>query len=209
MGNNDKEKNHAAGEGLFQGEEITDSKLRKAIKVFIAEDFDSVKDSIYDDYIKPRSNAFMIDMIRKVKEFVFDTCSGLLQSFIFGKSKSDKKDGSYNGQKVNYVNYYYNDSHYDNRYEYIEDHEPGSVLKKILIPSYGKAEELKNTLEMYMKRSPKVYVADYYLLTKTHPETTDYNYGWTKFDSITIEPFRRGRKKGYVLNIQPKPYPID
>ena len=89
---------------ITESKELTDSKLLKAAKVFLAEDIEQITGSLVEDYVKPRAESFGLDMVRKVKEFIFDSFNDLMRKLLFGGSAGSGKS-YYNGQKVNYVSY--------------------------------------------------------------------------------------------------------
>ena len=69
-------------------EEHKDSTLMKAAKVFFSEDIDHVTDSIVDEFVKPRAMSFGMDLVKKIKEFLFDSITDFAGSIFFGRGPS-------------------------------------------------------------------------------------------------------------------------
>ena len=211
----EQENNHQL-KPLTEGKVIEKTGLQKALSVFLAEDMDDIKDSIYDEYIKPRAKSFVKDSIVKFKEFLLDNLYGIGEMMLFGKRKSgghyngnSYNSGYYNGTKVNYQSYtsYYNGD--DSSYKRVETPvvDPRSI-KMIGIPSYGKAEEVKGELISLVKRYTKASVADYYQLAGAPCVKQDFNYGWKMLDPGSIEVAYNAKIGMYVLSL-PKPVPLD
>jgi len=207
--NNDEEiRVHKA---ITQGKEETKSPLQKALGVLITEDFDSVAGSLADDYVKPRLEKFAKDTVRKGKETFVEGVTSMLQAVLFGDSKPKQKEGTYNGQKINYVSYYNGDPY--ETYIYGPDGSvktagntgPKPVVRRIYIPNYRKAEEVLTEMIALSRRYPSVSVADYYQLVGIKTAKEDYSFGWKQeLSGVTIGH----TNNGYILNL-PAPTPID
>ena len=185
------------------------SKLQKAAALFFEEDMDSIKGSIMDGYIKPKANEFMKDSIRKVKEFIVDNITGAAEIIFFGSTKKrGNGSGWYNGSKVNYVSYYNGGYDYDGGYRSEPKHEmdrdPNTHLKRIVISSYGKAQEVLGELIGFTKRYSVATVGDYYQLVDLTPTNIDFGYGW--FDLVSVQIVKVSG--GYMIDL-PKPVPLD
>ena len=177
--------------------------LEKAVGVFLAEDFETVKGHIMDDYISPRLTDFAKDAVRKVKRFIIDSIAGAAEIALFGKS--ERRDGYYNRGDRPYSSYYYRygDSYsQENRNQ--EEHKIRSLVMPIEIPSYGKAEEVLGELIAITKKYPCASVGDYYDLVGIQPSSVDYDRGW--FDLVDVKIIE-GRD-GYILDL-PKPVPLN
>lgn len=196
-------------QSVTKGTVVEKSRLQKAASIFFEEDMDSIKDSIVDDYIKPRAKDFLKDSIRKVKEYLVENITAAAEIFFFGKTDKANRKGTYNGQKVNYVTYYNNDGSYDyygNNRSSATSRDPVTSLKRVGIVSQGKAEEVLTELIALSKRYQAVPVADYYQLVGISPTKEDYNYGW--FDFVGVRVVYDSSIGKYVLTL-PKPVPLD
>lgn len=211
-------------------EEHKDSTLMKAAKVFFSEDIDHVTDSIVDEFVKPRAMSFGMDLVKKIKEFLFDSITDFAGSIFFGRgpngntyNRNGSSYTSYSKYGKGYNNYpsgynynsysepdnyyYYNGSYYRN------DQPHGAVRHDIVrerpIESEGKALEVLNTLKHVIRTSNDhyVYVADYYIAIGVKPETLDtldYEYIWSGSMLDKCKP--RYTRGGWVLDL-PKPIP--
>lgn len=193
---------------IVEGKEITDSPLMKAAKVFLAEDIEQVTGSLVEDFVKPRAESFGLDMVRKVKEFIFDSFNDLLRKLLFNGSSNGSSRGYYNGDGVNYVSYYngnssdyYGANVYNRNNNYSSD--PRDHLKRIAIPSYGKAKEVLDELKRNIKAYGKTSIGDYYQAVDQPVTKIDFSYGWARgmLDNVEIVPIRGG---AYTLDL-PKP----
>ena len=192
---------------ITESKELTDSRLLKAAKVFLAEDIEQITGSLVEDYVKPRAESFGLDMVRKVKEFIFDSFNDLMRKLLFGGSAGSGKS-YYNGQKVNYVSYnnyssgdYYGSNGYNRNSTYSSD--PRDRVKRISIPSYGEAKEVLDELRRIIKTYDKASIGDYYQAVGQPVNKIDFSYGWGRgmLDNVAIVPVRGG---AYSLEL-PKP----
>ena len=196
-------------QAITTGTVVEKSKLQKAAAIFFEEDIDNIKDSIVDDYIKPRAKDFLKESIRKVKEFIVDGITGMAEIAFFGKTDKVNRKGTYNGQKVNYVTYYGNDGGYDyysNHRNNTSNRDPVTSVRRIAISQKGQAEAVLTELISLSRKYQAVPVADYYQLVGVSPTKEDFNYGW--FDFVGVQVVYDSSVGGYVLTL-PKPVPLD
>lgn len=202
---------------ITKGVEVKDSTLKKAAKLFFAEDIDHVTDSIVDEFVKPRATSFGLDLVKKFKEFMFKSLSDLAHEIIFGNG-GKKSDSYYNNGYSSYTKYYYGDDYYGSSgYKYRstsgpDDREaPHDQVKKVAIPSHGEALDVLNNLrsDMAMNERRQVSIASYYQLVGLNKEinSLDYSFGWKRGMLDGNIPITY-MGKGYVINF-PKPVPLD
>lgn len=195
---------------IVEGKEVSESPVKKAAKMFLAEDIEDIAGSIVDDFVKPRTKSFGLDMVKKLKEFVFDSINDLARKMIFGSTSSNSKSGYYNGSRVNYVSYYNGDSsdYYGSSGYYRNDaigSDPVTNLKRVSIPDYGKAKEVLTELRMCIKHYDKASVADYYQAVGLQVNKNDFVWGWAGNSLDNAQIIRAGR--AYIIDL-PKPVPI-
>ena len=199
---------------ITEGIEVKDSTLKKAAKLFFAEDIDHVTDSIVDEFVKPRATSFGLDLVKKFKEFMFNSLSDLARELIFGNG-GKKPDSYYSNGYSSYTKYYYGDDYYGSSgYKYRstsgpDDREaPHDQVRRIAIKDSGDARAIVDALRSNIAMSEKgcTSVADYYILVQYKVDRLDYNFGWKRgmLDNVGIEYTRQG----YVINF-PKPVPLD
>lgn len=196
-------------QAITEGKVVEKSKLQKAASIFFEEDMDSIKDSIVDDYIKPRAKDFLRDSIRKVKEYLVENITAAAEIFFFGKTDKANRKGTYNGQKVNYVSYYGNDggySYYGNNRNANTARDPVTSIRRVSIPSFGKAEAVLTELIAIARKYNAATTADYYQLVGVTPSKEDFNFGW--FDFVGVQVIYDSSSGGYILTL-PKPVPLD
>lgn len=190
-----------AHEEITEGKVVEKSKLEKALSLFIAEDMNTVTDSIMDDYIKPRMKQFGKEARLKFLQFIADSLKGCVDIVILGNNKKSSGSGSY-GTYKNYSVYYSDEYGSSSKSYSYETDDYG--FKLITLPSYGKAQEVLTELMSIVKRYQKASVADYYVLTKIGVSSVDYNYGWTiDLSKSKIIPYR----DGYLIDL-PRPKPL-
>lgn len=211
-------------------EEHKDSTLMKAAKVFFSEDIDHVTDSIVDEFVKPRAMSFGMDLVKKIKEFLFDSITDFAGSIFFGRgpngntyNRNGSSYTSYSKYGKGYNNYpsgynynsysepdnyyYYNGSYYRNDQPHVAVRH--DIVRERPIESEGKALEVLNTLKHVIRASNDhyVYVADYYIAIGVKAETLDtldYEYIWSGSMLDKCKP--RYTRGGWVLDL-PKPIP--
>lgn len=211
-------------------EEHKDSTLMKAAKVFFSEDIDHVTDSIVDEFVKPRAMSFGMDLVKKIKEFLFDSITDFAGSIFFGRgpngntyNRNGSSYTSYSKYGKGYNNYpsgynynsysepdnyyYYNGSYYRNDQPHVAVRQ--DIVRERPIESEGKALEVLNTLKHVIRASNDhyVYVADYYIAIGVKAETLDtldYEYIWSGSMLDKCKP--RYTRGGWVLDL-PKPIP--
>ena len=192
-------------DSVTSGKVVEKTPLQKAAGVFFAEDLDSIKSSIYSDYIRPRFNTAISDLVRRVKEFISDTSHGILDSFLFGRSRDPRS--TYRGSNNNYVKYYsgseYGSSYNSNYYRTgTPDPSSNSRLKIVAIPTYGEATRVLDDLKQDIKKYGCTSVGNYYQLAKVSCNKLDFAYGWRDLpDDIPIEYY----KGDYIIKL---PYPV-
>ena len=199
-------------ESLTEGKVVEKSKFEKALGLFLAEDANYISESIMDDFIKPRIKQFSKASIWRFREFVADSLVSCIQMVILGKAskRSDyyTSGGYYSGGeytsgggRVNYVTYY------DGKPQIATTSQPDkdqTGIKLVCISSYGKAEEVLDVLQGFIKRYKHTTVADFYQLVDLTPSRTDYSIGWTDLSSAKIV---RYKTDGYIIEF-PKPTAI-
>lgn len=210
---------------IVRGEEIKDSPLKKAAKMFFSEDIDHVTDSIVDDFVKPRATSFGMDLLKKTKEFLYNSIMDFFGSIFFG---SKPNNSSYRGNSYTsyskygkgYSSYNYN-SYYDepdNYYyvngSYYKNTTPPEmirhdIVRERLIKEAGKAQEAIDDLRRVIRTTADHFVAvgDYYVLIGIDGkmlDPLDYEYGWIGSMLDGCKPRFVG--KGYVLDL-PNPVP--
>lgn len=187
---------------IVTGKELQKSPFKRALSVFLADDIDAVKDSIVDDYIKPRMNDFKKDAIRKFKEFIVDSIQGCVEMLVLG-STSKRRSYRDNDGRVQYFRMF------DNKKNEIvstgkEVYEEKFALKLYTVPNYDDAIELRDTLREIISRYNHATVADYYDLVDAQPRSCDHNYGWIDLEGVDIYRADNGE---YVVDL-PKPVPM-
>lgn len=201
-------KNLHATEKRTTGKPLEQSKLKKAARVFFAEDADMIKGSIMDDYMAPRIKRAREDGVRKFKEFLFDSLMGIAEIILFGTGKRRSGTGTYQGQRINYTRY--SDGGYsESRYSRTDD-EPvmsraSNRVDEYVIPDYKDAKAVLSDLNGYIQRYKVASVADYYQLVGAKMTSTDYDYGW--YDLSGTEVAYDPKSGGYFLRL-PRPVPI-
>ena len=211
---NDKSESLHIKKALVEGEPPKDSAVKRAAKVFFSEDIDHVTDSIMDDFVKPRTKSFGLDLVRKIKEFVYDSTKDFIGRLLFGSSGSVGGSKYYSSSGSTYTSYAtkFTDEYVweDGRYvkatrsnlEYRD-----RVHERPL--RYGEATEVLNELKAVIKKYGKAYVADYYSAVKMDiTNSRDYDFCWkgNMLDSIK-EPKITGSGY-YILNL-PRPVPVE
>ena len=201
-------------EPMVQGEKVEKSKFEKALSIFLAEDVNTVSESIMDDFIKPRLRAFGRESLFKLREFVADSIIGCVQMIIFGDTskRGQSQGGSYytsSGNKVSYTTYYNGQPVSANTnyasINYISKPDTDEYgIQLIKIPSYGNAQEVLGELIGFTKRYKYATIADFYQLVDVTPSKTDWNYGWFDLLAAKIVPY----KGGYVIEF-PRPIAIE
>ena len=226
------EQNHNTEETLHikkpiaAGKEIKDSPIKKAAKVFFAEDIDKVVNSIGDDFIKPRAKSFGNDLIQKFKRFMFDSWTGFVGRILWGNSSSTKSNNYYNdyngydnSSRSSYTSYatkysddyYYNGNYYKSNVPYSSV--PHDIVRERAIESEGEAYEVLRALKDAIRDYGFCSIADYYMaVSKSNDDRPpaidklDYQYGW-RGDMLSHilkpTPVPAG---GFILNL-PKPVP--
>lgn len=216
MGDRDRDKekepskhDHGAA-GLVSGKEAQKSALQKALGVFVKEDLSTIKGSIVNDYIEPNTKKLATEIDHKFREFISDTISSAVDLILWGKIKGKK--GSYRGEKVNYT-YYYSDGGYYSRDDDDDRSDrrrlisqPVNRVKRIVIPSYGKAEEVLRDLNGYISKYNCVAIGTYYQLVEMPTNRLDFDYGW--MDLVAADIVYDPQSGGYVIEF-PKPIPLD
>lgn len=205
---------------VTNGVEIEDSPLKKAAKLFFAEDIDHVTDSIVDEFIKPRTRSFGLDLVKKFKEFMFNSLSDLARQLIFGNGSSKRSD-YYGDGYTSYTKYHYGDDYYGNGSSYYYksnnssgnvDNKPRDQVRKIGIETLGKAQEVLNDLRTEIATSEKhqASIATYYQLVgrSSIVNKIDFEYGWKNGMLDTDIPIRYVGKEGYLICL-PKPVMLD
>ena len=204
---------------ITKGVEIEDSALKKAAKLFFAEDIDHVTDSIVDEFIKPRTKSFGMDLVKKFKEFMFNSLSDLARQLIFGNGPSKRSDSYYSDGYTSYTKYHYGEDYYGNGSSYYyksnsnvskPDDRPRDQLKRIGIKTLGKAQEVLDDLRTEIATTEKhqVSIATYYQLVRTSVNKIDFEYGWKRGMLDGNIPIRYVGKDGYLICF-PKPVPLD
>ena len=207
---------------IVNTEEVKDSAFKKAAKMFFSEDIDHVTDSIVDEFVKPRATSFGMDLIKKTKEFLYNSFTDFVGSLFFGSrnpnggsytsySKPYRSNYNYNSYSYNYNGYNDPDDYYwyNGNYYKGNNQPPETVRHDIVrerpIKDAGKAQEVIDRLR-YVIRSTKdhyVAVADYYVAVGAKVDALDYEWVW-------VGPMLDGCKpiytrKGYILNL---PHPV-
>lgn len=212
-------------------EEHKDSTLMKAAKVFFSEDIDHVTDSIVDEFVKPRAMSFGMDLVKKIKEFLFDSITDFAGSIFFGRGPSGNTYNRNGSSYTSYSKYGKGYSNYSSGYNYNSYSEPDNyyyyngsyyrndqpkemvrhdIVRERPIRQAGEAQEVIDTLRTIIKTSNGhfAYVADYYLaigVKYTDLDPLDFEYIWAGSMLDKCKP--RYTKGGYVLDL-PKPIPI-
>lgn len=205
---------------IVETEEVKDSAFKKAAKVFFSEDIDRVTNSIVDDFVKPRTKSFGLDLIKKLKEFMYSSITDFAGSIFFGRGSSGSSSYSKNG--ANYTSYskyggksaYYNeyaDDYYWYNGSYYKNDRPADtiqhdIIRERPIRDSGKAQEVLDELK-YIARTTKeqcVAVGDYYTAVGAPVDSLDYEFVWT---GPMLEKCRpRYTRRGYILDL-PRPVP--
>ena len=203
-----------------KSEEIKDSAFKKAAKVFFSEDIDHVTDSVMDDFVKPRAKSFGLDLIKKVKEFLYDSITDFAGSIFFGKSSSGGYTYNKNGSKYTsyskysspYSGYGDPDEYYwSNGTYYKGSQQPKEtirhdIVRERLIKDAGEAQKVIDDLRYIIRTSKEhyAYVGDYYADVGAPVDKMDYEFIWINNMLDNCKPRYVG--KGYVLDL-PKPIP--
>lgn len=204
---------------IATGKEIKDSTIKKAAKVFFAEDIDKVVNSIGDDFIKPRAKSFGNDLIQKFKRFMFDSWTDFVERLLWGNNSSAKSSNYYDGSsKSSYTSYatkysegyYYGGNYYKSNMPYSSV--PHDIVRERAIETEGEAYEVLRALKDAIMDYGFCSIADYYMaVSKSNDkppaiDKLDYQYGWrgNMLDHILKPaPVPGG---GWILNL-PKPVP--
>lgn len=217
---------------IVQAEEVKDSAFKKAAKIFFSEDIDHVTDSIVDEFVKPRTMSFGMDLVRKTKEFLYNSFVDFAGSIFWGKGPSNNGYGrnnssytsyskygkGYNGYSGNYnYNSYYNqepDNYYYYNGAYYNNNQPPEMIRHDIVrerpvKEEGKSKQVINDLRHVIRTTKDhcVSVADYYVAVGVKPselDPLDYEYVWTGAMLDGCKP--RWTRRGYVLDL-PNPIP--
>ena len=200
---------------------MKDSPIKKAAKVFFAEDVDKVITSIGDEFVRPRAKSFGTDMILKFKQFMADSCTDFIKRIFFGTSNSSKSSNYYNEyngydgvSRSSYTSYAttYSDNYYYNKPNIPYGAMNHDNVRELLLPSEGKARDVLRALKDTILSYGFAYVADYYAAVsdENNPipiDRLDYQYIWNGQMLDNIKPDYIPNK-GWVLHL-PKPVPKD
>lgn len=194
-------------QSVTKGTEIQKSPFKRALSIFLADDLDSVKDSIVDDYIKPRMKDFRKEAIRNFKQFMVDSIQGCVEMLILGQTSRNRKTRIYDssGNPVQYFKIYdkKSDGTKTVRKEVYDEKFALTIYK---IDTYGEAVEVLDTLKQIIDRYTIATVADYYMLVDAGPRSCDHNYGWLDLEGVNVLPAGDGDGK-YIIDL-PKPVPL-
>lgn len=193
---------------VTQGTEIQKSPFKRALSIFLADDLDSVKDSIVDDYIKPRMNDFKKEAIRNLKDFMVDSICGCVQMVIWGQTTKNRKTRVYdsNGNPVQYFKIYDRKSD-ESKVVRKEVYDEKFAFTNYKIDTYGEAKEVLDILNETIERFKVATVADYYMLIKVKIRPCDYYYGWLDLEGVNITSAGDGDGKQVILFPRPVALP--
>lgn len=207
---------------IVETKEVEDSRLKKAAKMFFSEDIDHMTDSIMDDFVRPRTRSFGMDLLKKSKEFVYNSIVDFFGGIFFGtRSGSYKSSGtSYSRGGASYTSYSKVSSPYSNEYaddyyyyngSYRKDTVPPDniqhdIVRERPIRDAGKAQEVLDELRhvILTTKEHAATVADYYIAVGAKVTPLDYEYCWNGSMLDKCKP--RYTRRGYILDL-PKPIP--
>ena len=190
---------------VANGTVVEDSIVKKAAKMLLSDDIDSITGSIAEEYIKPKIKQAAKETKKNFQQLIIDTANNILQAIFFGKTNGNGSTGYYNGSKVNYVKYYSGDQNSYSNGTVNGNGGAANAVKKVKLDSYGEAEQVLTEIISILKRRGKLSIAEYYQAAGVNPSSVDYNWGW--YDLIDTKPVYDTRIDGWILSL-PRAVPI-
>lgn len=205
---------------IVETKEIEDSRFKKAAKMLFSEDIDRMTDSIMDDFVRPRTRSFGMDLLKKSKEFIYNSIVDFFGGIFFGTSSGSRGSSSYNRNGTKYTSYSKVSSPYSNEFQddyyYYNgsyrkdtvppDSIPHDIVRERPISDAGKAQEVLDELKhvILTTKEHAATVADYYIAIGAKVTPLDYEYCWNGSMLDKCKP--RYTRRGYVLDL-PRPVP--
>jgi hypothetical protein len=178
------------------------SPVRKAIRVFVADDCSSIKDSIYKEFIKPRIDNLKRDFSIRIKEFESDLLKSLVDRIIYGRNGGIVTTSS--GTTVITTS--------NTPYHKMSDGSSTVVTITSLneapryeIDSFVTTQKILRDLREDIAKFDAVTVGTYKQLVNQPTTKIDFSRGWKNLDGEI--PISRGRN-GYIIELPP-PVPLD
>lgn len=147
------------------------------LKSFINEDFDSVKDYIFNDVLKPTLKSLLADIVK-----------GGIEKLLYGEVKNNKS------------------SRHESKFSYDRCSEPTRASQPnrsshnfddITFTTRYDAERVLSDMTHYIRTYGQVSVSDFYDYVGITPEWTDEEWGWTNLRGTNVRPVRNG----YILTL--------
>lgn len=206
---NEKPEKRKSSEPIVSADMVVNKKIGlggKLVKMFVAEDAKTIKDTIVNDYIIPA-----------IKDVIHDTITKTTDMIFYGETRSTKISGtkSYSSYSAYtpYSAYYGNPNRsssltkgYDNKDEdynrVIYEYEP-VIIKGHGKDSMMKAEEVRHYIIDTLNEYHNISVLELYSKVSRRAPHTFQKYGWDNLSHIEIVRV----PEGYLIDL-PKPVPL-
>lgn len=167
----------------------------KTVDVLFAEDFETAKDYVLKDVVKPYTRDFIVDVI-----------VGFVHNLFYGTGSS-KTRGSAGNKVRNLVGSAVNASYQPYYLNATQNKTPRTDLytvKEIVMEDMAAAEDLVQTLSEYIAHYHQVTVNDLYDAIGYTGIQNDQWYGWKTLDGVTYK-----HVPGGVRVVLPKPIELN
>lgn len=164
------------------------NEIQKFTDIFLADDFESLKESIFKDLLIPLLKSGISEIIKNGSDIL-----------LYGETSGNRR--SKPGSRISYDKII---SDKVGRRNYSSVQTPGYDYGNIILDSRADAEELLDNLDAILEQYEAVSVADLYDLIGVTHEYTDNNYGWESLASAVPVRLRDGT---YTIKL-PKARPL-
>lgn len=151
------------------------SSVRKFAEVFLAEDIDSIKSAVWNDYIVPYTKKTIIGAV----------------DFMLNGRNSTVNRNQYSNSRYGYTSY----NTINQPPRPVDSYKPRSNrhdYNTIAIDSKGEAEAVLFAMEERIRDYGRVSIADFYDLIGIDCDFTDYKYGWNDLSNTYIHRMNDG-----------------
>lgn len=167
---------------------------RKVTETVFNSDLKTAKSHIVNDFIIP-----------SIRDFIFDGLHDFIDTLFGGDAGRSYSRRPSSISKTSYEKYYYKSGGGASKpsSNYVSSKSAYEVYD-IIFDERGEAERVLDELRDILNEYPTVSVNDYYeLVGKTNElgSSTDPDYGWTNLDRVNVTAIRRGRERGYIINL--------
>lgn len=164
------------------------NEIQKFTDIFLADDFDSVKEYIFKDVLIPSLKSAISEIIKNGSDIL-----------LYGETSGNRRNKP--GSRISYDKII---SDKVGRRNYSSVQTPGYDYGNIILDSRADAEELLDNLDAILEQYEAVSVADLYDLIGVTHDYTDNNYGWESLTSAVPVRLRDGT---YTIKL-PKARPL-